>query len=227
MSRLTSTITANSTRSPGLTTSSRVSRRASIGNSRVRGPCVSESDYRAFYGEADGAAVDPGLSHTRSVRRRDKVIVRRNDLPPPAAPHPRIGEPIAAIEWSIRPLARDQEPARHDRRLTEAADAHVLVVRRLHRICAGHDLVQDIVPTHGAVVLAVNEPIGQEAAKHRAITMDQGERPLVLQAQENARLAVLGCGSAEQHGGENEHHGERPRSQRHTGPSSGSTTLHV
>ena len=143
---------------------------------------------------------------------RDKVIVRRNDLPPPVAPHPRIGEPIAAIEWSIRPLARDQQPAGHDRRLPEAADAHVLVVRRLHRIRAGHDLVQDTVPTHGAVVLGVNEAIGQEAAKHRAITMDQGERPVVFQAQQDARLGVLRGRSGEQHGGEHEGHGVGPRS---------------
>ena len=77
-----------------------------------------------------------------------QVVVRRDDLPPPAPTYPRIREPVPTVKWSTRPVAADDQPPRDDCRCTEAVDAHVLVVRCLHRIGSGDHVVQHRVPAH-------------------------------------------------------------------------------
>ena len=78
-------------------------------------------------------------------------------------------------------MAADNQPPRYDRRRTEAMDTHVLVVRCFHCIRTSNHVSQHVVPTHGAVVLGVDEPIRKESPKHRGITVDQRQGPVVLQ----------------------------------------------
>src|SRR5438094_646551 len=91
-----------------------------------------------------------------------KVVVRTDDLPATALPHPGISEPISPCERSLRPAAADDQPPRHDCRAPKLMDPHILVVRCRHGVRAGRDIVQDGVPSDRAIVLGVNESFREQ-----------------------------------------------------------------
>src|SRR5690242_4041427 len=123
-----------------------------------------------------------------------KVVVRSDDLPATALPHPGISEPISPSERSLGPAAADDQPSRHDRRASEVMDLHVLVVRCRHGVRTGRDIVQDGVPSDRAIVLGVNESFREQPLKHTDITSGQRDGPIILQSKEHPSRGIRHLG---------------------------------
>src|SRR2546421_9996423 len=121
----------------------------------------------------------------------DKIILRPDDLPPASPFHPCVGKPIATIERSARAASLHHEPSCDERGRAKAVHLHRFVVRRRDRVGSRTDLMQYGDAVHCLVVLGVDEPGSQQSLKHNRVALDQRARPIVLEAQQCARISVL------------------------------------
>src|ERR1051325_7657329 len=139
------------------------------------------------------------------LRRRD-VVVGRYDLPAPPPAHPRVGEPVAAVERAARAAPPDHKPTGDPRRRTESVAAHVLVVGGLHGGGAGDNVPQHRVAGRHAVVLGVDESLGEEPVEGGRVAPHEGRGPLVLEPQERAHVAILPADACRPQAGEQHAH---------------------
>lgn len=140
-----------------------------------------------------------------------KVVVRSDDLPATALPHPGISEPISPLERSLSPAAAHDQPSRYDRRAPKLMDLHILVVRGRHGVGSGRDIVQHGLASDRAIVLGINEAFREQPLKDTDITPSQRDGPIILQSKEHTSRGIRPLGAersltADQHYNEEQSH---------------------